>query len=172
MLIWLNGAHGAGKTSVAKAICTMRPGARLVDPEQIGFMLRRTWPGPLPHDFKDMPVWREMTLALLKSASAGADGKLLVVPMTLANPEHFGEIVSGLRSAGVPVRHFTLAASVQTLRQRLGKRLDWPRSKRWAVTRAEETAAALQGELFAQHIATDQLSVRAIADVVLSRAAS
>ena len=119
-----------------------------------------------------MPVWREMTLALLKSAASEAKGKLLVVPMTLAEPGHFREIFGGLRAAGVPVRHFTLVASAETLRRRLRKRLDWPKSKRWALSRAEETAGALRDALFAEHVATDGQPVRALAQAVLTRASS
>lgn len=169
MLIWLNGAHGAGKTSTAKAILARRPDARLIDPEQIGFLLRRTWPGPLPDDFKDMPVWREMTLALLRSAARG-EANPLVVPMTLADTGHFREIVGGLRAGDVPVRHFTLTVSIPTLKRRLGRRLDWPRSRRWALAQAERTAAALRDDLFAEHIAADTLSVAEIAETVLGRA--
>jgi predicted kinase len=171
MLIWLNGAHGAGKTSVARRIAALRPAARLIDPEQIGFMLRRTWPGQVPDDFKDLPVLRRMTLTLLKEAAADADGALLIVPMTLTQSSHHEEIVGGLRSAGLAIRHFTLVASAETLRRRLRWRLDWPASRRWALERAEATAAALDAERFAEHIRSDDLSVSEVADAVLARAA-
>jgi hypothetical protein len=94
----------------------------------------------------------------------------LIVPMTLADPRHHQEIVGGLRSAGAAISHFTLAASAETLRRRLRRRLDWPASRRWALARAEATAAALEHEQFAEHIRTDDVAVAEVADAVLARA--
>ena len=168
MLIWLNGAHGAGKTSVARRIQAMRPGSWLFDPEQIGFMLRRAWPGAQPGDFKDMRAWRELTVAALRAACAEAAGKLVIVPMTLTDPG-FNEVVGVLRMDGIELGHFTLTAAPDTLRHRLRRRLDWPRSRRWALSRVDAAAAALADERFAIHFATDGLSVAEVAEAVLTR---
>src|SRR3954454_1300109 len=101
MLIWLNGAFGAGKTKVARAIVSARSEATLVDPEQIGFLLRRLLPKrEAAGDFQDLPLWRELTVRILLEAAASAPG-LVVVPMTLVDPLYFDEIVGGLRAAGV-----------------------------------------------------------------------
>lgn len=167
MLIWLNGAHGAGKTSVARQILKLRPDARLFDPERIGFLLRRIWPGAVPDDFKDLPAWRSMTLAALRALAAGPEGGSVIVPMTLSDPRHFTEIVGTLRAEGHEVRHFTLAASPATLRKRLWRRLDWPASRRWAIARSEGVAAALADPLFGVHLDTEQASVPALAAAVL-----
>ena len=172
MILWINGAHGAGKTSVARRIAALRTDALLFDPEQIGFMLRRLLPevAALP-DFKDHPLWRELTVRLLAEAEATAPA-LVVVPMTLAHPGHFEDIVGGLRAAGTELRHFTLTASPATLRRRLARRLDWPSSRRWALARVEPCAAALEADAFAEHVPTEGRSVAAIADDILERAAA
>jgi hypothetical protein len=171
MLIWINGAHGAGKTSVARKMTATRPEARLIDPEQIGFMLRRIWPHPLPEDFKQMPLWRELTLGVLRAAALEAPGRTLVVPMTIVDPAMLGEIVGGLRAAGVEVRHFTLCASVQTLRRRLRRRLDWPASRRWALAQIDPCCRALAAPAFAEHVDTEGKTVAAVAEEILARAA-
>jgi 2-phosphoglycerate kinase len=41
MVIWINGAFGVGKTSVAFALRGQLPSSRLLNPEDIGFVLRR-----------------------------------------------------------------------------------------------------------------------------------
>lgn len=166
MLIWLNGAHGAGKTKVARRIAARRPGTWLLDPEQIGFMLRRAWPGAMPDDFKDLPAWRKLTVAMLEAA-AQSEAPLVVVPMTLAEPGHFEEIVGGMRAAGVDLRHFALMAEPATLRRRLGKRIDWPSSRRWALARVDGCSAALADERFATHLRTDALNIEQVAEAVL-----
>jgi hypothetical protein len=167
MLIWLNGAFGAGKTRVARRIVALRPDVLLFDPEQIGFLLRRLL--PVTGDFQDLPLWRELTVRLLREADIGAKGPV-VVPMTLANPAYFEEVVGGLRAGGVVLRHFTLTASPATLRRRLRRRLGWPSSRRWAMARAEPYAAALAAQMFADHVDTESRSVAAIAADILARA--
>lgn len=168
MLVWLNGAHGAGKTSVARAIAERRPGCWLLDPEQIGFILRKAWPAPMPDDFKELPVWRQLTLTMLRVAAAERPDELILVPMTLAEPEHFREIVGALGQTGVSLRHFTLAAEPATLRRRLRRRLDWPGSRNWALARVDSVSRALSDEIFATHVATDQLTIEEVAEMVLA----
>jgi hypothetical protein len=167
MIIWLNGAFGAGKTSVARRIVSLRPEATLFDPEQIGFLLRRLL--PVVGDFQDVPLWRELTVRLLREAEASTKGPV-VVPMTLVDPAYFAEVVGGLRASGIALRHVTLVASPATLRRRLRWRLDWPSSRRWARARAEACAAALALPIFADHVDTEGRSVADIAADILARA--
>jgi hypothetical protein len=169
MLIWINGAHGVGKTSAARKLAVLGADRFLIDPEQIGFMLRRIWPGGGPADFKDLPAWRELTVATLRAAAADRPAATLIVPMTLANPLHHAEIVGGLRAGGIDVRHFTLLASPATLRRRIRRRLDWPRSRRWALSRSESCSAALEDPAFADHVQTDGLSIAEVAAEIVKR---
>ena len=167
MVIWINGAFGAGKTSVARRIAALRPGTRLFDPEQIGFLLRRVLPDSGVEDFQDLPLWRELTVRLVtEAATAGR----IVVPMTLANPAYFEDIVGGLRLRGVEVRHFTLTASAETLRRRLRRRLDWPASKRWTLARVEPSVAALADSRFAIHVDAERRTIAGIAGEILAMA--
>jgi hypothetical protein len=169
MLIWINGAHGAGKTSVARKLSALLPDGFVIDPEQIGFMLRRVWPGGGPPDFRDLPAWRQLTLATLLAASVERPAATLIVPMTLANPLHHAEIVGGLGAEGVDVRHFTLVASPSVLRRRIRRRLDWPRSRRWALSRVEPCSTALADAAFADHVRTDGLRVAEVAAEIIRR---
>jgi hypothetical protein len=173
MLIWINGAHGAGKTKVAVELAAaLDSDTFVIDPEQIGFMLRRLWPGGGPPDFKDLPAWRELTIATLRSAAAERPAATLIVPMTLADPIHHSEIVGGLRAGGVDLRHFTLVASPATLKRRINRRLDWPRSRRWALSRVEQCSAALEDPAFADHVPTEGIGIAQVAAEILKRLGS
>ncbi len=156
MIVWLNGPHGAGKSSVARRLVRARRDRLLLDPEPIGRRLLRKHRGERPVDFKDLPAWREQTLAALH----GAIGRVpaVIVPMTLPDPAHHAEIIGALRDQGIAVRQVTLMARPETLRRRIDGRIDWPGSKRWAKARAESGIAALAHELFAPHIWTDDLT--------------
>ncbi len=168
MLIWLNGAFGAGKTTVARELCQRYPNALIFDPEQIGFLLRRTLPAQdrLP-DFQDMPLWRDLTVA----TAVGMDRQFrrpLLVPMTLAVPVYFDEVMTGLAEAGLCVQHFTLVATPRTLRLRLLKRWSSPQSKLWTMRQVGRCASSLADARFATHLATDDRSVREIVDEIAS----
>jgi hypothetical protein len=57
MIVWLNGTFGAGMTTMARALVTRLPDARIFDAEHVGFLLRQVLPEP-PGDFQHLPPWR------------------------------------------------------------------------------------------------------------------
>ncbi|MGK5738870.1 AAA family ATPase [Micromonospora sp. URMC 103] len=116
MIVWLNGAFGAGKTTVAARLCRALPGARRFDPEWVGFVLRRTRPVPTG-DFQDLVAWRRWTVRIVGLA-ARRPGPL-VVPMTLLRPDYRAEILDGLRERGTPVRQVVLRVPAPVLRARI-----------------------------------------------------
>jgi chloramphenicol 3-O-phosphotransferase len=162
MIIWINGAFGAGKTSVARRLTTRLDGAWLLDPEKIGFVLQR-WPGGSRGDFQNLPAWRRWT-----TRAVGAAARLrapVVVPMTLVNREYFHEIIDALRQRH-EVRHFSLIASRDVLRRRLRARGS---AGAWGEAQIERCASALADPLFADAIDTDTLGVEEVAAEILRR---
>ena len=89
--------------------------------------------------------------------------------MTLTDPLHFDETVGELRRRGIEVRHVTLMAQPEPLRKRIGKRLDWPWSKRWVQARADKGLEALANHLFAPHVWTDGHSIGEVGASCLRR---
>lgn len=139
-VIWVNGAFGVGKTTVARALASELPDALLVDPEDVGRMLRRIIPAALrTSDFQDIPSWRRLTFATIESLLHDRPGPL-VVPMTVVDPLHFDETVGRLRRSGITVHHFSLVASPRTIRRRLLRRLSVP----WATRHGWASCAVTQ----------------------------
>ena len=123
MIIWINGAFGAGKTTAAFELHRRLENSFVYDPENIGFFIRRHAPENFSKgDFQDLPLWREFNYKMLKMLAEQYDG-VIIVPMTLVNPDYFTEIVSRLRTDGVEVRHFILWASREVILHRLRFRL-------------------------------------------------
>jgi AAA domain len=170
MLVWINGAYGAGKTSVARALASRLGEAPIIDPEEVGFMLRRIMPGGSKADFQDIPLWRSLTVDILAAADAAA-GEVVIVPMTIANPDYFEQIIGGLRARGVEVRHFTLLASPRTLRWRLLTRLDRPAATRWCLAQGERCVGELGKPGYSVHLPTDRRRIGEIADDIIGRLA-
>ena len=58
MIYWLNGAYGAGKTTVAKILVKKLHNAHIFDPELIGDGIRDNYPESLFFDtFEQYPLW-------------------------------------------------------------------------------------------------------------------
>lgn len=163
MLIWLNGAFGAGKTSLAFELQHLHPAGRIFDPEEIGFGLRRAYKPSSQADFQDDPLWRELVCIAIERLAG--QGRPLIVPMTLVNGLYFEEIVGELRARNLEVHHFALMASSQTLRQRLRQRGEWRHG--FAAQNLERCQAALSHPRFALHINTDQVPLETLARTVL-----
>ena len=134
MIVWLNGAFGAGKTTAAYELHRRLPGSFVYDPEEVGFFLRKNMPEAChTADFQDMPLWRSFNYQILKELHESYDGPV-IVPMTLVEPAYFEEIAGRLMGEGVPVVHIVLWASRETILQRLRKRsLGRMRSESFAV---------------------------------------
>lgn len=159
MLIWINGAFGAGKTQTAFELRRRVADAHVADPEHIGFALHRALPPAARRDFQDLAPWRSATVDILQQAEAAHPGPVLV-PMTIVRDDYFEEIVGGLLSRGVDVRHYALVASPETLRRRLSTRIAFVRSglrrETWAVQQIPRCVAALSQERYATHVQTDE----------------
>ncbi len=122
VIIWINGAFGAGKTTVAGELCRRLPGAFCYDPENAGYFLRRnTPPCCRTPDFQDMPLWRQINRQILSAICRQYSGPL-VVPMTVINPQYWEEIAGELVREGFETEHFILEADRQTVIRRLKKR--------------------------------------------------
>ncbi|MDH6680126.1 hypothetical protein M2284_004352 [Rhodococcus sp. LBL1] len=175
MLVWINGAFGAGKTQTAYELHRRLPDAHVADPELIGFAVHRMLPASARGDFQDRPQWRSAVVATLADAVAVHDGPV-IVPMTLVNPDYFDEIMSGLAAADVDVRHYALTASPDTLRRRLRTRSGYwlgravGRDETWAMEQIDRCVAALESERFAEHVATDDRAVDDVVEDIAARA--
>lgn len=116
VVVWLNGAFGVGKTSVARELTGLLPEARLVDPERLGFVMRRTlWRG---RDYQDVPLWRDLTR---RHVDLIGRRRTAVVPMTVTDPAVLAQLAGGAEV-------FLLTAHRTTIESRIassGEAVDW-----------------------------------------------
>lgn len=109
MIIWLNGAFGAGKTQTAYELRRRLPGSYVYDPENAGFFIRDNLPPGLRlDDFQDFPMWCAFNLEMLDYAAARYEGHI-IVPMTITSRAYYQELVGALAKRH-EVRHFILWA--------------------------------------------------------------
>ncbi|MEV8437619.1 AAA family ATPase [Actinosynnema sp. NPDC051121] len=118
MIVWINGAFGAGKTTLAEELRRRLPDALSFDPEHIGLLLRMSAPPPETGDFQDLPLWRRMT----GEFAAGLHheyGRHVITPMTLVEPSYREEVFKLLAAADVPLLHVFLDVPADELRRRI-----------------------------------------------------
>lgn len=122
MIVWLNGAFGAGKTTAAYELHRRLKNSFVYDPENVGYFLRKNMPQEChTPDFQDMPLWRNFNYQVLKELHEAYSGTV-IVPMTLVDPAYYREIVQRLADEGVAVLHIVLYAGRETILKRLKKR--------------------------------------------------
>lgn len=174
MIVWINGAFGAGKSTTARELIDLIPNSTLFDPEVIGGALTHLLPPK--HlaevgDYQDLPIWRRLVIDTA-AAMLTELGGTLVVPMTLLRQEYRDEIFGGLAARRIGVHHFVLAPAETVLRERIAGREVPPdlvegeiRIRQWSFDHIEPYRAALASWLGADaHLVdTSELTARAAA---------
>ncbi|MFB9463870.1 NUDIX hydrolase [Streptomyces cinereospinus] len=160
MIVWVNGAFGAGKTTTARELIDLIPNSTLFDPEVIGGTLTHLLPAKRlaeVGDFQDLPAWRRLVIDTAAALLAELGGTL-VVPMTLLRQEYRDEIFGGLAARRISVRHVLLAPAETILRKRIADRGTVPdedapdgaaQVRQWSYDHIEPYKAALASWLAA-----------------------
>ncbi|MGW7236578.1 NUDIX hydrolase [Streptomyces sp. NPDC054804] len=152
MIVWVNGAFGAGKSTTARELIELIPNSTLFDPEVIGGALTHLLPAKHlaeAGDFQDLPIWRRLVIDTAAAMLAELGGTL-VVPMTLLRQEYRDEIFGGLAARRIAVRHVCLTPAETILRERIAGR-EIPsglpdgemRVRQWSYDQIEPYRAAL-----------------------------
>ncbi|WP_032121131.1 AAA family ATPase [Clostridium amazonitimonense] len=165
MIIWINGAFGAGKTQTAFELHRRIENSFVYDPENLGSFISKNIPSSIKKkgDFQDYEVWRELNFSLIKYIEDKYDG-VLIIPMTIVNPKYFNEIVGSLKSHGVTVKHYALMASKETLLKRLKSRGDGANS--WGAQQIDRCLEGLAKEVFQSHINTEDMSIDEVVEKI------
>ncbi|MGK5682856.1 AAA family ATPase [Actinoplanes sp. URMC 104] len=119
MIVWINGTHGAGKTTTSALVQELIPDSRVFDAEKVGETLMDITPGlPATDNFQHWPPWRQLVVDTARRV-LDYTGGTLVVPMTVLVEQYWREISTGLAGHAIAVRHFVLHADRDTLRARI-----------------------------------------------------
>lgn len=174
MIVWLNGAFGAGKTTLAAELHRRLPDAVVYNPEDVGLMLWK-WLPP-GGDFQHLPSWRELVVATALSLRRH-HSDTLIVPMSLIRDAYRAEILGALADAGEEVLHVFLEVDAGVLRERLNGRVthpggEWDQgARKLGMTGLEEMVAAAarqpDGTLM---LRSDKLTPAELADQVQAAA--
>ena len=156
MIIWINGAFGAGKTQTAYELRRRIKHAYVYDPENAGYFIRENVPPAIREgDFQDYPMWRTFNREMLDYIASRFSGVILV-PMTVTDRAYWDEMAGALAEKH-GVRHFILCARRETLLRRLASRLEGRRS--WGAQQIDRCIRAFDTDITEIKLATDSLTV-------------
>ncbi len=176
MIIWINGAFGAGKTTLAQQLHQRIPEALEFDPEYVGYLLRKWVPMPSSGDFQDIRLWRTL-VADFAIGMAQEFQRPLIVPMTLIHPGYRRDVFERIQEADVRLLHVFLELPAEELRRRIQAQvLDADDGAADAAARAFRLAHVERGVATADLptgtlvLRTDHHTPEQLAELVLVRA--
>lgn len=118
MIIWLNGAFGAGKTSTATELQALLPGTRRFDPEWVGYMLKANLGDLEFADFQQLRPWRSLVPVVMAEVT-GLTGQHLIAVQSVLVESYWRELLAGLGRLSLPVFHVLLHADADVLEERI-----------------------------------------------------
>lgn len=118
VIVWLNGTFGAGKTTTAANLLPLVPGARVFDPETVGYMLTPNLADRPVNDFQRWEPWRTLVVATAVEL-ARYTGQHLIAPQSVLDRPYLQTIRAGLEASGQPLFHVLLDASDDALKARI-----------------------------------------------------
>lgn len=145
LVIWLNGAFGAGKTTTARHLMELIPGAVLFDPEEVGSMLRQVLQQVAPvRDFQEWGAWRELTAASLASIANELPEevpRVVIVPQTITDETYWSQIRE-LLPAVLRLVPISLYVDREEHHRRATNDTEEPGALRWRLVKFDQFANA------------------------------
>lgn len=172
MVVFLNGAFGIGKTSVARRLRRQLPGSAIYDPELAGLVLRRlpSWiplEGRGTDDFQDLAAWRRASVLGIRAVRALR--RTVIVPMAFSRLDYLHEVLQGVGRFDAEVRHFCLVAPLPVVLERIARRGGDLAQLGWQLRRAGECCAAHGSAGFAEHVSAEDGTPDQIAAEIAAR---
>lgn len=164
MIVWISGAYGIGKSTLAEAMAGKMDHVLIFDAEEVGNAVRGNYPHtPYGYIFEDYPLWAEFCYKLLKDIY-NTFHKDILVPMTLVRSESYTNIIEKLIQDGIEVHFIILEASHQSIHDRI---LDRGEDENcWCmenIEMARKGCSALPGGV---HVGTDNRSVEELTSTI------
>jgi AAA domain len=141
VIIWLNGAFGAGKTTTSGLLMKKSHRLRVFDPEWVGYLLRAILSDRPVTDFQHWESWRILT-PVIADEVIRFSGQSLLAPQTVLDEQYWDELIAGLSKRGHEVLHVLLDAEDDVMRARIHADKADPAAKPWRINHLSHYIAA------------------------------
>jgi deoxyadenosine/deoxycytidine kinase len=172
MIIMINGAFGAGKTTIASELLTKLDNSMIFDPEIVGYMVREILPDEIKKseskngDFQHYELWRILTVETARELKRKY-GKTLIIPMTIRVPEYYDYIVNGFKNFDEHTLHFCLQASRETIFSRLRNRGE--EEGNWCFQQTDKCLNAFAKYNFGEYIDTENVEIDYVVTAIMKK---
>lgn len=168
MIVFINGAFGIGKSTLARELRRRIPRSGIYNPEPAGIALQllALVTGEERADFQDIGAWTPLTVAGIRLFRTRYS--TVLVPMGISNESVLEALMRRSQRFDPDVRHYCLTAPLSVVHDRLRSRGSLPMKNPWEYRRAEECCEAHQREFFEVHVDTTGRSVDRIAETILA----
>ncbi len=165
MIIWISGAYGVGKSTLAEELLKHIDNSMIFDAEEVGNAVRENYPGePYGVIYEDYPLWCDFNYMLLKDIYNNFS-KNIFVPMTLVRKKSYINIIERLRSDGIETKLIILEASRKNIHDRIIARGEDENC--WCMENIEMSQKGSKNLPCDLLIDTDEKTVFEIAEIVL-----
>jgi len=167
MILWINGAFGAGKSTTAEELARHLDKSFIYDPEQVGYFLWDNFPDEMRRkgDFQNMAIWRQFNYKILKHIAENYTGTV-IVPMTIYVKQYYDEIIGCLENDGIAIRHFILTASREAIIDRVVKR--GGDCDGWEAQHIDVCLDAFDNDIPGHKIDTEKMNIDEVASEIIS----
>lgn len=165
MIIWISGAYGVGKSTLAEALVNKIENAMLFDAEEVGNAVRENYPDePYGVIYEDYPLWCDFSYMLLKDIHSTFHRNILV-PMTLVRQNSYSKIIERLMNDGIETKLIILEGTYQSIHDRILTRGE--DEDCWCMQNIEMSSNGSKEITGGYHISTDNKSVDELVRIVL-----
>ncbi len=165
MIIWISGAYGVGKSTLAEKLLSRIDNSMIFDAEEVGNAVRENYPGePYGVVYEDYPLWCDFNYMLLKDIHSNFS-KNILVPMTLIRKNSYSRIIERLINDGIDIKFIILEAGYKNIHDRILARGE--DEDCWCIENIEMSQTGSKSLPNGFHINTDEKSVDEIADIIL-----
>ena len=165
MIIWISGAYGVGKSTLAEALVKKINNCIIFDAEMVGDAVRENYPNePYGVIYEDYPLWCEFNYMLLRDVHNTFHHNILV-PMTMVRQNSYDKIIQRLLDDGIDTKMIILEGSYQCVHDRILARGE--EEGCWCMENIEMSSNGSKTVQNGYHISTDNRTVDELACIVL-----
>ena len=165
MIIWISGAYGVGKSTLAETLVNKMDHAIIFDAEMVGDAVRENYPDePYGVIYEDYPLWCEFNYMLLKDIHDNFHQDILV-PMTLLRQNSYTKIIQRLLDDSIDTKLIILEGSYQCVHDRILARGE--EEGCWCMENIEMSSSGSKALPNGYHILTDDKSVEELTCIAL-----
>lgn len=160
MIIWLNGAFGAGKTTTAAELAAIVPTARLFDPEMVGYLLMEYLKDHDFYDFQELQPWRTL-VPVIANEIARFTRRDLIAAQAVLRESYWKDLQHGFKQHSLEVFHAVLDVEAQVLVRRINADNLEQKARKWRLDHIHDYCAARPWMLASADLVIDSTSMSA-----------